>query len=407
MRLLLSFAALYLSVVLLQLSSGGVGPLDALSGLKLGFSTEQVGLLGSAHFVGFLIGCWWAPRLTGAIGHSRCFAVFTAMGAIGLLAHVILVDPLAWAGMRVASGMCVAGCYTVIEAWLNAKINNETRGRATGIYRFVDMLGSLAAQMMIGVLEPANYVSYNILAIMCCAALLPLTLTRIIPPATLVAPRLRVGMAFRRSPFAAVSVVVAGLTSAAFRMVGPVYGQEVGLRPDQIGLFLASFVLGGALAQIPTGWIADKVDRRIVLIMFSAAAIGSCIFSVLLNEAGSMLIFVASGLFGLTTFPIFSVAAAHAHDFTENDERVELSAALMFFFAVGAIASPFVASILLDRFGPDALFVFVAFGHVILVAFGFQRMRVRPSARRKTVYVYTPRTTFQVGRLFGQRRTPK
>jgi len=37
MRVLISFAALFLSVVLLQLSSGGVGPLDALSGLSLRF----------------------------------------------------------------------------------------------------------------------------------------------------------------------------------------------------------------------------------------------------------------------------------------------------------------------------------------------------------------------------------
>ena len=74
MRLLISFAALFLSVILLQLSSGGVGPLDAISGLKPGFTTAQVGFLGSAHFFGFFIGCWWAPRLMGSIGHSRAFA---------------------------------------------------------------------------------------------------------------------------------------------------------------------------------------------------------------------------------------------------------------------------------------------------------------------------------------------
>ncbi len=50
MRMIISFAALFMSVILLQLSSGGVGPLDALSGLKLGFTTAQVGFLGSAHF---------------------------------------------------------------------------------------------------------------------------------------------------------------------------------------------------------------------------------------------------------------------------------------------------------------------------------------------------------------------
>ena len=33
MRLILSLSALFLSVILLQLSSGGVGPLDALSGI--------------------------------------------------------------------------------------------------------------------------------------------------------------------------------------------------------------------------------------------------------------------------------------------------------------------------------------------------------------------------------------
>lgn len=141
MRLLLSFAALFLSVVLLQLSTGGVGPLDALSGFALDFTTQQIGLLGSAHFVGFFIGCWWAPRVMGSVGHSRAFAAFTAAGAIGLLAHMLVIDPYAWALMRVASGLCVAGCYTVVESWLQAKVTNATRGRTMGTYRVVDMGG--------------------------------------------------------------------------------------------------------------------------------------------------------------------------------------------------------------------------------------------------------------------------
>src|SRR6056297_1499990 len=179
MRILLSFAALFLSVTLLQLSSGGVGPLDVWSGSALGFPPQQIGLLGSAHFFGFFIGCWWAPRLMGSVGHSRAFAAFTATGAIGLLMYMMVVDPYAWAVMRVASGLCVAGCYTVIEAWLQAKVTNETRGRTMGVYRVADMGASLVAQMMISVLEPASYVSYNLLAILCCASLLPLTITRV------------------------------------------------------------------------------------------------------------------------------------------------------------------------------------------------------------------------------------
>ena len=407
MRLLLSFAALFLSIVLLQLSTGGVGPLDALSGFALDFTTQQIGLLGSAHFVGFFIGCWWAPRVMGAVGHSRAFAAFTATGAIGLLAHMLVIDPYAWALMRVASGLCVAGCYTVVESWLQAKVTNATRGRTMGTYRVVDMGGSLAAQLLIGVLSPASYVSYNLLALLCCATLIPITLTKVTQPEVPRAPRLRPMLAVERSPLAAAGVVVAALSGASFRMVGPIYGQEVGLAVDQIAYFLAAFVLGGALAQYPTGWLADKFDRRWVLIWLSVAAISSCLVTIFVPSSSQTMILLMAGLFGLTTFPIFSVAAAHAHDFASADERVELSAALMFFFATGAIAAPYLASELIELFGPAALFVMIAFGHAGLVGFGLLRMGARPTVEEKTPYIYAPRTSFTIGRLLSRSRKHK
>ena len=404
MRMLISFAALFLSVLLLQISSGGVGPLDALSGLELGFSTAAVGALGSAHFVGFFVGCWWAPRLLGSVGHSRAFAAFTAMGAIGLLAHMIWVDPIFWSVLRVGTGLCVAGCYTVIESWLQAKVTNETRGRAMGTYRIIDLSGSILAQLMIGVLEPASYLSYNVLAILCCAALLPITLTRTPQPETPSAPRLRPRLALSLSPLAVAGVVVAGVSSAAFRMVGPIYGQEVGLRADQIAYFLAAFVLGGALAQYPVGWLADKYDRRWVLIWLSIASAVACGVTAVTSDQGTVVVMLVAGLFGFTTFPIYSVAAAHAHDFATSDTRVELSAALMFWFAVGAIASPVVSSQLLAAYGPASLFLLIAVAHVLLAAVGIVRMRARPTVEDKTAYIYAPRTTFTIGRLLSRKR---
>lgn len=404
MRMLVSFAALFLSVILLQLSSGGVGPIDVLSGTALGFSRQEIGMLGSAHFVGFFIGCWWAPRLMGTVGHSRAFAAFTATGAIGLLAHMLVIDAYAWAVMRVASGLCVAGCYTVIEAWLQAKVTNETRGRAMGVYRVIDMSGSFGAQMLVGVLAPASYVSYNLLAIICCAAILPLTLTKIKQPETPASPRLRPSLAVTRSPLAAVGVVVAALSSAAFRMVGPIYGQEVGLTPGQIAWFLAAFVFGGAVAQLPIGWLADKYDRRWVLIWLSVAAMGSCGFTILAGGLGTTGIMVSAMIFGLTTFPIYSVAAAHAHDFASSEERVELSAALMFWFATGAIFAPYLASVLIEGYGPGALFAMISVGHAVLVVFGLARMHARPTQAKRTPYVYAPRTSFVIGRLLGKDR---
>jgi len=404
MRLMISFAALFLSIVLLQISNGGLGPLDALSGFALNFSSAEIGLLGSAHFLGFFIGCWSAPRVMGTVGHSRAFAAFAATGAIGLIAHMLIIDPYAWALMRIASGLCIAGCYTVLESWLQAKVTNETRGRTMGAYRVVDNLAFLIAQLLIGFLEPADYISYNLLALICCASLLPLTLTKIKQPETPRALKLKPKLALFRSPLAVAGVLVAAVSAAAFRMVGPIYGAQVGLEVEQIAYFLSAYVFGGALAQYPIGWFADQYDRRWVLIWLSVAAIISSMLSTSISYNNTLGIFLIAFGFGFTTFPIYSVAAAHAHDFASLDERVELSASLLFYYALGAIAAPLFASFLMDSFGPNAMFLLIAFAHLLLVIFGVARMRARPTVSERTPYIYMPRTSFLIGRLLKRLR---
>jgi MFS family permease len=187
-------------------------------------------------------------------------------------------------------------------------------------------------------------------------------------------------------------------------MVGPIYGQEVGLTANQIGSFLAAFVAGGALAQYPIGWLADKYDRRWVMIWLSVAAIIACAFTVATAGNGTTSILLAAAVFGLTTFPIYSVATAHAHDFATSEQRVELSAALMFFYAIGAIAAPYTTSALIGFYGPAALFYFISAGHVMLVIFGISRMRVRRAPEKRTRYIYAPRTSFGIGKLLGRSR---
>lgn len=399
MRLILTFAALFLSDVLLQFGSGGVAPLDALSGITLHFSNAEIGLLGSAHFLGFFIGCWWAPRLMGTVGHSRAFAAFAAAGTIGILSHMLIVQPVAWMGMRMLSGLCVAGCYTIIEAWLNAGLTNESRGRMMGIYRTVDAGGSFGAQLFIGVLPTADFVSYNLLAILCCAALFPLTLTRMEQPQIPVAPRLRPKLAWDCSPLGTMGVMVSGVTGAAFRMVGPLYGAAIGLNVHQIALFLATYVAGGWVAQMPIGMVADRFDRRWVLMALSAGAIFASLATMALAHLGTYGVLAAAALFGFTTFPIYSVSSAHGHDFAASSERVELSAAQLFLWAVGSVASPIIASTLITFAGPTSMFAFIALTHLGLIGFGLARMRARPTRGPRTRYVAEPRTSFLIGKL--------
>ena len=401
MGTLLSFTALFFSIFLVQLGSGSLGPLDALSGAVIGFSTEEIGLLGSAHFFGFFLGCYVTPRLIGDIGHARAFAAAAAIGAIGALLHPILEGPLYWALLRSLSGLAIAAAYTVVESWLHAKTDNHSRGRVYGVFRVVDLVGALTAQGLIAVLEPASYAAYNLVAMFCCLCLLPLALSQRVAPQTPNAPRLRPLKAALLSPTAALGIVVAGVTGAGFRMVGPIYGIENGMTQGQIAIFLASAIVGGVAAQYPVGWIADKMDRRVVLFGLSVLAAASCLgIATLITPGDISAIYLGAFIFGLTAYPIYSISAAYANDFAEPDFVVELNAALIFFYSIGAIISPIVSAWLIALAGPGAMFSFMAAAHLALVVFTLYRMTRRSSAEPRGPYRYLPRTSMLLGRMF-------
>jgi MFS family permease len=401
MGTLLSFTALFLSIYLVQLGSGSLGPLDALSGAVIGFSTEEIGLLGSAHFVGYIIGCYVTPRLIGDIGHSRAFAAAAAIGAIGALLHPMLEGPLTWALLRVLTGLAIAAAYTVVESWLHAKTDNHNRGRIYGVFRVVDLVGALSAQGIIAILEPASYAAYNLVAMFCCLCLLPLALSQRVAPVTPRAPRLRPIKAALLSPAAALGIIVAGITGAGFRMVGPIYGVENDLNQTQIAIFLASAILGGVAAQYPVGWIADKTDRRLVLLGLSILAAVSCLGIATLTAPGNASgFYLGAFVFGLTAYPIYSVSAAYANDLASPDFMVELNAALIFLYSIGAIASPAISAWLIALAGPEAMFFFMAAVHVVLVVFTLFRMTQRRGTGPRTPYRYIPRTSMLLGRMF-------
>ncbi|MGC6484939.1 MAG: MFS transporter [Candidatus Puniceispirillales bacterium] len=395
MYLLISLSALLFSVILIQVGSGSLGPLDALAGAELGFTTSQIGLLGSAHFVGLLIGCIVNPILIRRSGHARGFAMMAAASAISSLLHPIYQDIYFWCVLRMLTGFAIAGAYTVIESWLQAKLINANRGRVFSVYRVSDMSGTILAQAMVAVLDPTTYVAYNLVAMIACMSLLPLALTQSVPPELPERVVFKPFFALTLSPLAGMGIFAAGMTNAAFRMVGPVYATEIGLDSSSVAIFLVMGVLGGALVQIPAGYITDRFNRRHVLVGFSIASAVVCLATGLTSYGGfqsPMTGFAMAFMFGVVTMPIYSVCATHANDFARIEDLVHLSASLILVYSLGGIASPLLSGWLIQNYGPGAMFIFIAMIHVVLLIYSIWRMTIRP-AIRITSYRYVPRTT--------------
>ena len=192
-------------------------------------------------------------------------------------------------------------------------------------------------------------------------------------------------------------------------MIGLV-AYAVKLQPSEIGLFLSLFIIGGAIIQLPVGFLSERFSPRQLLGLFSGLTIvASLTINVLDSEQifGIRTLFILVFIFGLTTMPLYSICAIHANNLIPAKKMTSLSASLIFFFAVGAIISPVFAGYLIQIFGPNAMFNYFAILHILLLAFTGYRSLIRPDKAPRRTYVYIPRTSIFIAKTIKSMKRKK
>ncbi|MCB1494055.1 MAG: MFS transporter [Rhodobiaceae bacterium] len=396
---------IYISAGILLAGNGLLVTLVAVRAGIEGFGDTFIGLVGAAYFTGFLIACIVTPKLIQRAGHIRVFAALSAGAAVSALIMVMWVTPESWLAARLISGFCFCGTATVLESWLNAKADNANRGRLLGVYRVVDLGSVTSGQFMLPIIGTGGFQIFVFAGMLLAGALIPVSLSRQVSPPPPRSARVRPKQIWTISPAAAFGCLSLGLTNSAFRAVGPIYAQKMGLGVDQVALFISLGVLGGAIMNYPIGMLSDRFDRRIVLMAVTASAAAASLF-LASNTTISGILF-GSLLFGGFALPLYSLSVAHANDHATPDQAVELAAGLILFYGLGAIVGPFLSSVIIDKFGPQAFFVYIATVHAVLILFVLWRMTRRaavpPKLRRR--YVGLLRTSPMFVRLaMGRRR---
>lgn len=370
-------SALLFSVALLLAGNGLQGTLLPIRANIEHFIPLELGLLGSAYFAGFTLGCIQGPSVVKRAGHIRAFLAMTSLASIVPLLHVMEVDPVMWWALRAFTGFCFAVLYIVIESWLNAKSDNRTRGMIFSVYTIINLTVITAGQMMVGLADPRSFALFGIASILVSIAALPVafTISSTPAPAEFVRPRLK--RLYAISPVGVAACFAVGLANGAFWSLGPVFAQNQGLLAADVGFYMSAVVLGGALSQWPLGLLSDRIDRRLVMVIaatIAVAAAGAAMFV----PAGDRILMIATGaLFGAGAFPLYPLAVAHANDFADPSDYVEMSSGLLLIYGIGAAIGPLMASLARHYMQAPSLYVFTAGAHVLLIGYVIWRMTQR------------------------------
>ena len=174
--------------------------------------------------------------------------------------------------------------------------------------------------------------------------------------------------------------MLVGLVHGAILGFGAVYASEVLSDIELVPLFLSSFLIGSLFFQWPIGWLADRVDRRLVIGVLSMISFVLCLLLLHITE-GTTLYFLIMLLLGGAVLPLYSLVIAHANDRLEPSQIVEASGCLVLVAGIGLSFGPVLAGFLMEHLGNHAFFGFIATVFVVIVIFTAWRMKVREAVR--------------------------
>ena len=388
-----SVRALLLGAAILLFAGGLNGMILPVRGGLEGFGAIALGLLGTGWAIGYVVGCLKTPGLVAGIGHIRAFTLMSALAGMAVLMSLLLIDPLAWIGLRAVSGFCFAGAAMIVESWLNERTEPRLRGRVFGIYTMVGLGATTTGQMALTFAPIEGHVLFVLAGAFYCLSLVPVALTTSGAPQPLVVVRLDLASLWRNSPVAVFAAFMLGISNASFFTLHVVYAERVGLGLAVVALFAAVPVMAGALAQIPVGILSDRMDRRIVLLGLCLLASAADAVFIFLMPNGQWTNLVAVAVFGATSLAIYPVAMAHANDHAAPGAFIQTSGGILMILGVGSIFGPLLAGVLMSALGPQALFYTTIVSHGATAAFTLIRMitsRAVPQAQKGVFHVTQP-----------------
>ncbi|WP_042701140.1 MFS transporter [Azospirillum sp. B506] len=378
MSLIQPIVPLLLAVFLMM---GGTGALTTIVSVRLdaaGASPILLGALTAAYYLGVTIGSTQAYRLVGQVGHIRAFSASATVLVAATLGHTLGSDPGSWIALRLVEGCCMAGLFVCIESWLNQSATSATRGQVLALYMIALYGAQGVGQYLMVIDDPHGFKQFVLVSILVSLALLPVALSRKAPPLLQKLEPVRIGHLYRASPLGFAGTVISGLVVGAFYGLGPVYIRHLGYDLGQSATFVSAAIIGGMILQWPFGKLSDLFDRRLVLVGLFAALVVISVGMTMLPQSGFGPLLVGIALFGGIIFAIYPICVSHTNDFLTPAEMVPASGGMVLGFSMGAIAGPFLASLVMATFEQDGLFLFAALVAAVALAFALWRMTVRP-----------------------------
>ena len=377
---LISLISLFLSGFIMNLGHGLNNILVPTRLSSEGISADSIGLVMAMFSVGLLLGGLYARRLLIRVGHIRLYAASAALGAMSILVCFLWLNEWVWGAMRIIIGFSIAATNIVADGWLSERATSTTRSRILATNQTVVLSAMFLGSFLINFGEVNQAELYIITGLLFCGGLLPIAMSRVSAPEVDDTPRMPLFDLSKTSPVGVMSVLMCGLLLGSMLSMLAVYAESKGISGVNLSMLVGSAIMGGFALQFPVGYMADRFDRRsvmLLIVLISMVLIALVPFSVELDLFIATLILV--GLSSGIMAALYPLGVSETFDRLQQNQMTAAMGTMMIIYAIGGTLGPTAAGFIMENAGDNYFFAMLAILHAVFALFIFYRSKVRPS----------------------------
>jgi MFS family permease len=317
-------------------------PLLSLVLEREGVDPFAIGLNTAAMGLGIFLIAPFIDRLVRTLGPVGCMRAALGVAAACMLVFPLRVDPTFWFAVRLVFGSASALLFVLSEAAVNALAPEAIRGRVLGVYATLFSLGFAGGPAVLALAGSEGWAPFILASVLFALGAVPAGMLkrverRLVPEGG--AGSHRLADTWRVAPVAMAGVFCyAALESAQFALL-PVWALDAGMGERTAAGLISVWLSGNILLQYPLGWLADRWQRRRVMMLCTGlAALGQLL--VPLVVAAPALLWPLLVLLGGTMGGLYTLSLVLIGERFRGTDLTRANTAFVMTFQLGAIAGP-------------------------------------------------------------------
>ncbi len=354
------------SLAVAALIHGLTQPLLSLILAEQGVDNTLIGLSAATQYLSVLAIAPFMPRLLRTSGPAwlMFWGVLSSVGLLLLLP--VFRNFYAWFPLRFLLGIAASLLWIAGEAWVNHSAEEHTRGRVVAIYCMALAAGFSLGPLILVATGSAGWTPFVVAAAIMLLAIIPLFMTLKDGPKLEGHPSASLVKYLWLAPVTMWVYLVFSMTDTILLTFLPLYGIGSGLDEQTAIILITIMGIGGIALQLPIGWLADHMDRMLLMALAIVfVLVGTALFPVLIAHTPWNAIFMF--FFGGTFVALYTVPMVLLGQQFKNAELSAAATVFSIMFCAGSIIGPPISGAAMELAGINGMPLVLALAYLCVL----------------------------------------